>query len=325
MPLSKKAYDHFGGRKPDQRGSAVSLETDLVSWASFSPAQVQAFLVAQMPTWYAQTKDSRKSLLRSKELFGYVIKRHNQKYKTGQEQYITVLKVHVSPMQLLVQHSFCKAKVTFSWQCTSLLCKCNASQPSTPVQLKTCLMQGLEFNATEWAMEFFDFAGQKAAEKLQKYLHLEEVQHVIPSFDSVSHAEQLAQVTVLAAEQAGEWLSQLLQDLSAQDIQQAATQLAETAVSTIEMFQQNISHGLLEWADAQQAPQHLDAFLGKLGLEPHQHDSVAKAVVYSVYERSSDGIKQEQLATLTEVCVAGPSIPLFRCSHSVQCCVCYAT
>ncbi|DBA74257.1 TPA: hypothetical protein ACH3X1_011042 [Trebouxia sp. C0004] len=44
-----------------------------------------------------------------------------------------------------------------------------------------------------WAMEFFDFAGQKAAEKLQKYLHLEEVQDVIPPFDSVSHAEQLAQ------------------------------------------------------------------------------------------------------------------------------------
>ena len=160
---------------------------------------------------------------------------------------------------------------------------------------KTCLMQGLEFNATEWAMEFFDFAGQKAAEKLQKYLHLEEVQDVIPSFDSVSHAEQLAQVIVLAAEQAGELLSQLLQDLSAQDIQQAASQLAETAVSTIEMFQQNISHGLLEWADAQQAPQHLDAFLGKLGLEPHQHDSVVKAVVYSVYERSSPSITTFQM------------------------------
>ena len=93
-----------------------------------------------------------------------------------------------------------------------------------------------------------------------------------------------------------------------QNIQEAASQLAETAVSTIEMFQQNISHGLLEWADAQQAPQHLDAFLGKLGLDPHQHDSVAKAVVYSVYERSSDGVKQEQLASLTEVCAAGQSI-----------------
>ena len=152
-------------------------------------------------------------------------------------------------------------------------------------------------------MELFDFAGQKAAEDL----HREEVQDLIPSCDSVNRAEQLAQVTVLAAEQAGEWLSQLLQDLSAQD-RQAASQLAETAVSTIQMFQQNISHGLLEWADAQQAPQHLDAFLGKLGLELHQHDSVVKAVVYSVYEWSSDGIKQEQLASLTEVCVAGPSI-----------------
>ncbi len=116
----------------------------------------------------------------------------------------------------------------------------------------------------------------------------------------------------MAAEQAGEWLSQLLQDLSAQDIQQAASQLAETAVSTIEMFQQNISHGLLEWADAQQAPRHLSAFLGGLGLEPHQHDSVVKAVVYSVYERSSDGVKQEQLANLTEVCVAGPCITTFQ-------------
>ncbi len=131
MPLSKRTYDHFGGRKPGQSGAAVSLETDLVSWASFSPAQAQAFLVSKMPIWYAQTKDSRKSLLHSKELFGSAIKRHNQKFKTGQEQYITVLKVQVSPMQLLVQHSFCKAKVT--WQCTSLLCNCSASQPSTPV------------------------------------------------------------------------------------------------------------------------------------------------------------------------------------------------
>ncbi len=169
-------------------------------------------------------------------------------------------------------------------------------------------MQGLDFDATKWAMEYFDSAGQKAAEKLQKYLHLEDVQDGIPSFNSVSLAEQLSQVTLLAAEQAGEWLSQLLQDLSAQNIQEAASQLAETAVSTIEMFQQNISHGLLEWADAQQAPQHLDAFLEKLGLDPHQHDSVAKAVVYSVYERSSDGVKQEQLASLTEVCAAGQSI-----------------
>ena len=74
------------------------------------------------------------------------------------------------------------------------------------------------------------------------------------------------------------------------------------------MIQQNISHGLLEWADAQQAPQQLSACLGKLGLEPHQHDSVVKAVVYSVYERNSDGVKQEQLASLTEVCVAGLSM-----------------
>ncbi|KAL0036031.1 hypothetical protein WJX77_011907 [Trebouxia sp. C0004] len=42
------------------------------------------------------------------------------------------------------------------------------------------------------------------------------------------------------------------------------------------------------------------SWLRKLGLEPHQHDSVLKAVVYSVYERSSDGVKQEQLASLTE-------------------------
>ena len=112
-------------------------------------------------------------------------------------------------------------------------------------------MQDLDFDATKWAIEYFDFAGQKAAEKLQKYLHLEEVQDGIPSFDSVSLAEQHPQVTLLAAEKAGEWFSQLLQDLLAQNIQEAASQLAETAVSTIEMFQQNISHCLLEWADAQ--------------------------------------------------------------------------
>ena len=103
------------------------------------------------------------------------------------------------------------------------------------------------------------------------------------------------------------------QDLLAQNIQAAASQLAETAVSTIEMFQQNISHGLLERADAQQAPQHLDAFLGKLGLDPHQHDSVAKAEVCSVYERSSDGVKQEQLASLTEVCALASPSPVLRC------------
>ena len=128
-------------------------------------------------------------------------------------------------------------------------------------------------------MELFDFAGQKAAEDL----HREEVQDLIPSCDSVNRAEQLAQVTVLAAEQAGEWLSQLLQYLLAQDIQQTASQIVEIAVSVIEMFQQNISRGLLEWAGTQQAPQHLSAFLGKLGLDPHQHDSVMKAVAYSVY------------------------------------------
>lgn len=133
MPLIEKAYDHFGGRKPVQSGSAVPLEADLVNWASFSPAQAQAFLVSQMPICYAQTKDSRKSLLRSKELFGCAIKRHNQKFKNGQEQYITVLRVQVSPMHLLVQHSFCKATVTFSWQCTSMLCNCNACQPSTHI------------------------------------------------------------------------------------------------------------------------------------------------------------------------------------------------
>ncbi len=133
MPLSKKAYDHFGGRKPHQSGAVVPLEADLASWANFSPDQAQAFLVSQMPIWYAQTKDSRRSLLRSKELFGSAIKRHNPKFKAGKEQYITVLKVQVSPMQLLVQHSFCKAKVTFSWQCTSLLCNCIVSQPSTPM------------------------------------------------------------------------------------------------------------------------------------------------------------------------------------------------
>jgi len=64
-------------------------------------------------------------------------------------------------------------------------------------------------------------------------------QDLIPSFDSVSHDEQLAKVTLLAAEQADEWLNQLLQDLLAQDIPQAASQLAETAMSTIGMFHQS--------------------------------------------------------------------------------------
>ena len=63
-------------------------------------------------------------------------------------------------------------------------------------------------------MEYFDFAGQKAPEKLQKYLHLEEVQDGIPSFDSVTLAEQLSQVTLLAAEQAGGWLSQIARFIS---------------------------------------------------------------------------------------------------------------
>jgi len=43
-------------------------------------------------------------------------------------------------------------------------------------------------------------------------------------------------------------------NLSAQDIQQAASQLAETAVATIKMIQQSVSHDLLKWVDAQQAP-----------------------------------------------------------------------
>ena len=53
--------------------------------------------------------------------------------------------------------------------------------------LNTYWMQGLDFDATKWAMEYFDFAGQKAAEKLQKYLHLQDVQDRI--LDSVSLAE----------------------------------------------------------------------------------------------------------------------------------------
>ncbi|DBA96141.1 TPA: hypothetical protein ACH3X1_015626 [Trebouxia sp. C0004] len=125
--------------------------------------------------------------------------------------------------------------------------------------------EGLAFNAAKWATEFFDFAGQKAAEKLQNYLHLEEVQDLIPSFDSVSHAEQLAQSRLASGS------ASFLQDLSAQDIQQAASHLAETAVSTIVMFQHRISHGLLEWANAQQAPQHLSAFLGKLAILEKRH------------------------------------------------------
>ena len=116
MPPKKKAYKHFGGREPGKDGAAIPLEADLTSWASFSPVQAQAFLVSHLANVYEQTRDSRKELMRSKELFGSPIKRHNKHFKTGQDKYITVFKLSVSPMQLLVQQSFCKAKACPSQQ-----------------------------------------------------------------------------------------------------------------------------------------------------------------------------------------------------------------
>ena len=103
-------YSHFGGCTAEQSGAALPLESDLTSWAGFSAVQAQAYLISHYARMY-ETKDSRKSLMRSKELFASSVKKHNKLQSTGQEKHITVMKLSVCPMHLLVQHSFYKAKV----------------------------------------------------------------------------------------------------------------------------------------------------------------------------------------------------------------------
>ena len=109
MPAKKKVCDHFGGRTADQAGARPS-EADLKGWAAFSPFQAQAYLLEQCPKLY-DTKDSRNSLVCCKDLFGAAVKRHCKNLCSTDEQWITVLKLAVNPMQLKVQHSFCKVKV----------------------------------------------------------------------------------------------------------------------------------------------------------------------------------------------------------------------
>lgn len=110
MPAKKKVCDHFGGRTADQAG-ALPSEADLKEWAGFSPLQAQAFLLEHCPKLY-ETKDSRNSLVCSKDLFAAAVKRHCKDLSNTAETRITVLKMAVSPMQLIVQYSFCKAKVS---------------------------------------------------------------------------------------------------------------------------------------------------------------------------------------------------------------------
>ena len=165
-------------------------------------------------------------------------------------------------------------------------------------------MQGITFETVAWAMEYFDFGGRKASDKLQRYLHLKEVQDCIPSLDTLSAAEQLEKVTSLAAQKAGEWIEQLLQEMSGHDIQQAASQPVQTAISTVEMFQAKVSHGLLEWSDSEHAAEHLSTFLGGLGLEPRQLDSHLAAVVFSVHGQASTQAQQQHLHKLSQVCVS---------------------
>ena len=300
MPPKKKAYKDFGGRQPDQSGTAIPLEAEVVGWASFIPAQAQAFLVSRLAKVYESTKESRTSLLRSKELFGPPIKQHNKKFQSGQEQYITVLRLQVSPMQLLVQHSFCKAKVSVSQHGTLLLSAHYEPTSDLLCMLYVRLMQGIPFEAAAWVTEYCDLGGKRASDKLQKYLHLKEAQDLIPEFNSFSTAEQLQKVTALAAQQAGGWIHQLLEEMMNQDIQQAASQSQQTADSAIEMFQGNVTHGLLEWEDSHQAPQHLNSFLGGLGLQPRQFDSVLEAVAH---DKSSVSCREnrECLDELTQV------------------------
>ena len=98
------------------------------------------------------------------------------------------------------------------------------------------LMQGCPFEAAAWAMEYCDLGGQKASDKLQKYLHLEEAQDLVPEFHSFSTAEQLLKVTALAAQQAGDPSAELITEMLDQGVQQAASQSHQTADSTIDVL-----------------------------------------------------------------------------------------
>lgn len=117
MAAKSKAYSDFGGRGPDQNAVAIPAETDLANWASFSAVQAQAFLVTHLPNLYS-TKESKRSLMCSKKLFGSPVTKHNKDYKAGEDKYITVLDTLVSPMHLFVQHSYYQAKVADCWHTT---------------------------------------------------------------------------------------------------------------------------------------------------------------------------------------------------------------
>ena len=162
------------------------------------------------------------------------------------------------------------------------------------------VIQAMAFDATAWAMEHFELNGQNATKKLLKYLHSEEVQRLIPDFDKISSTEQQKQLVILAAQQGGEFINKLLQDMSGQDIQQASSQPAHTADAIIEMFKEGTSHALQAWADSEQASNHLSAFLGKLGLEPQQFDSPLAAVVHAMHGPDNQ-LGPTQLEQLTQV------------------------
>lgn len=117
MAAKSKAYSDFGGRGPDQNAVAIPAETDLANWASFSAVQAQAFLVTHLPNLYS-TKESKRSLMCSKKLFGSPVTKHNKDYKAGEDKYITVFDTLVSPMHLFVQHSYYQAKVADCWHTT---------------------------------------------------------------------------------------------------------------------------------------------------------------------------------------------------------------
>lgn len=247
MPPKKKSCDHFGGRTADQIG-ALPFEADFNSWAGFSPSQAQAYLIEQRPQLY-DTKDSKSSLVCNKDLLGAAVKRHCKGLSNTDDQWITVLKLAVNPMQLVVQHQFCKAK-------------------------------GIEFSPTAWAVELFGLREKKALDKLQQYLHLKEVKDTITAIETLSHAEQLDKAVELAARIGGEHIEQLLRCMDAIDIQGAATQPADSAELVMQLLKQGRPHAMPLWR-GNAAAQHLSRFLGSLALEPHQETDILAAVITS--------------------------------------------
>lgn len=73
-----------------------------------SNAQIQALLVSHLPSLYGTT--SKRNLKLKKELYGNSVKKHNLPIKAGHAEWITVVVANISPMQLLVQHRFYRAK-----------------------------------------------------------------------------------------------------------------------------------------------------------------------------------------------------------------------